>query len=156
MDQQQKTMIKETFDIVSGGYDGKALRFFPKSAKHLADSLPLYGDERVLDVATGTGHAAFSLAARIPLGRVTGVDFSNGMLAQARRKASLLKVRNVEFITLWWDIVWNAGFRKAIAQLSPVDRESFKQEHLREVDALRTDEGIRLDVDVLFTIGKKQ
>jgi hypothetical protein len=55
----------------------------------------------------------------------------------------------------WWDIVWNAGFRRLVAQLSPQDRERFKQEHLLEIGALRTDKGIWLDVGVLYTAGTK-
>ena len=266
---QLKAMLKETFNTVSEGYDGKALRFFPESAKHLAACLKLRGDELVLDVATGTGHAALSLAARVPQGRVTGVDFSPGMLDQARRKAALLHVRNVDFLERdmqalgfpadlfdvavcafgiffvddmdaqlshimttvkpggqiaisgfqenyfhplvdlmvdrlagygikkppqtwrriateagcrelfeqadlqnvrieqknvgyylndteeWWDVIWNAGFRRLVSQLPAGDQKRFRREHLQEVEALRTEDGIWLDVGVLFTIGTK-
>jgi hypothetical protein len=55
----------------------------------------------------------------------------------------------------WWDIVWNAGFRRLVAQLSQEDQERFKREHLEEVAALRTDNGIWLDVGVLYTVGTK-
>jgi SAM-dependent methyltransferase len=55
----------------------------------------------------------------------------------------------------WWDIVWNAGYRRLVGQLSELERGRFKQEHLREVEALRTNDGIWLDVGVLFTIGTK-
>ena len=55
----------------------------------------------------------------------------------------------------WWDIVWNAGFRRLVARLSEQDQERFKQEHLQEVGALRTDKGIWLDVGVLYTVGTK-
>jgi hypothetical protein len=51
-EQQRKALLKETFDTVSSGYDNRALRFFPESAKHLAACLDLRGDEKVLDVAT--------------------------------------------------------------------------------------------------------
>lgn len=99
MDEQQlKTMLKETFDTVSGGYDGKALRFFQASAEHMAAILGLQGNENVLDVACGTGNAALAIARFLPAGRVTAVDFSQGMLEQARRKAALLDVHNVEFM----------------------------------------------------------
>jgi ubiquinone/menaquinone biosynthesis C-methylase UbiE len=268
-EQQRKTMLKETFNTVSGGYDNKALRFFPESARHLAASLVLKGNEQVLDVATGTGHAALALAARVPRGRVTGVDFSSGMLDQARNKAASMNIRNVEFLerdmqslgfsanrfdaavcafgiffvdnmdsTLmhiaeavrpggqvaisgfqenyfhplkdlmvnrlagfgvqpppqtwkriateagcrelfekaglgdvrveqrnvgyfldnakeWWDVVWNAGFRRMVGQLTPADQERFRREHLQEVVALTTKDGIWLDVGVLFAIGTK-
>jgi ubiquinone/menaquinone biosynthesis C-methylase UbiE len=47
----------------------------------LADIEP---PRRVLDLGTGTGVAARALAARYPEARVTGVDLSEGMLAEAR------------------------------------------------------------------------
>jgi ubiquinone/menaquinone biosynthesis C-methylase UbiE len=268
-DQQRKAILKETFNIVSAGYDGNALRFFPASAKHLAAILLLRGDEQVLDVATGTGHAALALAGRLPRGRVTALDFSPGMLEQARTKAASLDVGNIEFLERdmqdldipagrfdaavcsfgiffaedmdrqlahiaatvrpkgqvaissfqegyfdplkdlmvkrlssygmqmppqtwkriaseegcralftqaglqdvrveaknvgyyltgadeWWDVIWNAGFRRLVGQLAPADQERFRREHLDEVAALATTEGIWLDVGVLFTFGMK-
>ena len=271
MDEQQlKTVLKQTFDTVSNGYDGKALRFFPESAKNMAEILDLRGDEQVLDVACGTGHASLAVAASLPKGRVTSVDFSAGMLAQARRKAMSLNIGNIDFaeqdmqnlqfphktfdaavcafgiffvmdmeaqlahiatkvkpggrimisnfqegyfhplkdlfITRltgygiqeppqawkrianeagcrqlfetagltdirvvqknvgyhlasaeeWWDIVWNAGFRRLVARLSQQDQERFKQEHLEEIGKLRTDKGIWLDIGVLYTVGTKK
>ena len=267
--QQLKTILKETFDAVSGGYDGGALRFFPESAKNMAALLDLRGDEYVLDVACGTGHASLAIARMLPRGRVTAVDFSSGMLDQARKKAASMNLRNIDFVERdmqdlgfaerlfdvavcafgiffvmdmetqlahiasmvkpggrvmitnfkesyfhplkdllvnrlsaygvqnppqawkriaheagclqlfetvgladirieqknlgyylsgqdeWWDIVWNAGFRRLVAQLSRKDQERFRREHLEEVGALRTDKGIWLDVGVLYTIGTK-
>jgi ubiquinone/menaquinone biosynthesis C-methylase UbiE len=269
MDEQQRTTkIKETFNTVSTGYDKKALRFFPDSARHMATLLGLLGDEQVLDVACGTGNAALAIAPFLSRGKVTAVDFSSGMLEQARQKADAQGIRNVEFLERdmqslgfrdrfdvavcafgiffvedmdaqlariasavkpggrimisnfqdgymqplrdmlvsrimsygvktppqtwkliaheagcrelfekagfmhvtvdrknigyhlsgaeeWWDIVWNAGFRGMVTQLDSVAQERFKQEHLQEVDALKTDKGIWLDVGVLYTGGTK-
>jgi ubiquinone/menaquinone biosynthesis C-methylase UbiE len=270
MDEKQiKALLKETFDSVSGGYDNGALRFFPASAGHMAASLGLRGDEHVLDVACGTGHASFAIANKLERGRVTAVDFSSGMLDQARKKASALGVRNVEFLERdmqdlgfaaglfdiavcafgiffvedmdaqlshivsavrpgggimitsfeesyfyplkemffarieaygvppppqawrrisneagsrelftraglrdirvrkknvgyhlrsaedWWEIVWNAGLRRMVTRLTAENQERFKREHLQEVEALRTKEGIWLDVGVLYTLGTK-
>ena len=268
-EQQLKAILKETFDAVAGGYDGGALRFFPESAKNMAVLLDLRGDEHVLDVACGTGHASLAIARMLPQGRVTAVDFSLGMLDQARQKAASMNLRNIDFIERdmqdmgfaenpfdvavcafgiffvmdmetqlahiasmvkpggrvmisnfqesyfhplkdlfinrlatygvqnppqawkriaheagcrqlfeaagltnirveqknvgynlgsageWWDIVWNAGFRRLVAQLSQKDQERFKREHLEEVGTLRTDKGIWLDVGVLYTVGTK-
>jgi ubiquinone/menaquinone biosynthesis C-methylase UbiE len=97
-EQQRKAMLKDTFDTVSDGYDNKALRFFPASAKHMAALLRLRGDEHVLDVACGTGNASLAVARMLPRGSVTAVDFSSGMLDQARKKAAALNLRNVEFL----------------------------------------------------------
>jgi ubiquinone/menaquinone biosynthesis C-methylase UbiE len=55
----------------------------------------------------------------------------------------------------WWNVIWNAGLRRMINQLSPVDLAKFKNDHLQEITALKTKDGIWLDVDVLYTIGKK-
>jgi ubiquinone/menaquinone biosynthesis C-methylase UbiE len=268
-DQQRKTILKETFDAVAPGYDTGALRFFSESAKHLAACLNLRGDEQVLDVATGTGHAALALAGRLPKGGVTGVDFSPGMLEQARRKAASLSMRNIEFLERdmqdlgfpagrfdaavcafgiffvedmdsqlahitavvrpggqvaitgfqenlfrplvdllfdrltrygvqepthtwkriateagcrelfeqaglrnvrmdkknvgyfltsvdeWWDVIWNAGFRRLVAQLPQQDQERFRREHLEEVAALATPDGIWLEVGVLLSVGTR-
>jgi ubiquinone/menaquinone biosynthesis C-methylase UbiE len=267
--EQVKAMLKDTFNTVSGAYDNPVLRFFPASARHLADLLRLRGDERVLDVATGTGHAALEFARRLPRGHVTGVDFSAGMLEQARQKAAARGAKNVEFAEMdmqalnfdaasfdaatcaygiffvedmdaalahvaervkpggtvaicnfqkdyffplrellirrlahcnvqlppqtweriateagcrelfqkaglrdirvepknmgyfladeneWWDVVWNAGFRRMVSQLRPADLARFRAEHLQEVAALKTKEGLWLDIGVLFTKGEK-
>ncbi len=268
-EQKRKTLMKETFDTVSSGYDNGALRFFPASAEHMAASLELCGDERVLDVACGTGHATLAIAKKLKRGRVTAVDFSSGMLDQAHRKAGSLALQNIDFLERdmqalgfpagsfdvavcafgiffvedmvaqlahiastvkpggrviisnfqesyfhplkdlmvkrleaygvqmppqtwkriatdagcrelftkagltdiridrknvgyylesaeqWWDIVWNAGFRRMVSQLKPEDQGRFKKEHLREIEAQKTKEGIWLDVGVLYTIGTK-
>ena len=49
-------------------------------AEKLADMLTLKGDERVLDVATGTGRMARPVAKRLNGGRVIGVDQALAML----------------------------------------------------------------------------
>ena len=265
--EQVKANLKDTINTLADVYDNPSLRFFPACARHLADQLNLRGDEHVLDVATGTGHAALEIAARLPRGRVTGVDFSAGMLAQARRKAAARGAQNVEFAEMdmqdlrfsdgrfdaalcafgiffvedmesalvhvaskvkpggtvaicnfqkdyffpmrkllmdrlaarsiplppqtweriatadgcrtlfeaaglhgirsearnmgylladeneWWNVVWNAGFRRMLSQIPAADLPRFREEHLREVAALKTRDGLRLDIGVLFTAG---
>jgi ubiquinone/menaquinone biosynthesis C-methylase UbiE len=269
-EQQRREMLKTTFDTVAEGYDNEALRFFPASADHMARLLGLRGKEHVLDVACGTGHASIALARMLPWGKVTAVDFSPGMLEQARKKAMLLGIENIEFVESdmtalafsqgmfdaavcafgiffvedmgrqlehiasvvrpggrvmissfqeayfkplkelfftriaeygvpahpqawrriasetgcraffeeaglndvrvetknvgyhlnrageWWDIVWNAGLRRMVTQLKPEDQVRFKREHLQEVETLKTEKGIWLDVGVLYTSGTKQ
>lgn len=92
--------IKQTFNTVADGYDKPALRFFVNSADNLAACLGLRGDERLLDVATGTGSNALALARCLPSGHVTGIDFSEGMLKQARAKAESAALQNVDFVEM--------------------------------------------------------
>jgi demethylmenaquinone methyltransferase/2-methoxy-6-polyprenyl-1,4-benzoquinol methylase len=55
--------------------------------RRAADLAGVGPGDRVLDVATGTGDLAVELATRVrPDGQVIGSDFSEGMLAHARRK----------------------------------------------------------------------
>jgi ubiquinone/menaquinone biosynthesis C-methylase UbiE len=68
----------------------------------LAHRLVEYGQvapgQKVLDIATGTGHVAIAAAHIVGSeGHVIGVDISTGMIDQARRKAEALNLSNVEF-----------------------------------------------------------
>jgi ubiquinone/menaquinone biosynthesis C-methylase UbiE len=263
----RKSKMIETFNTVSAGYDNRALRFFSESARCMAQYLDAPDIRRVLDVATGTGNLALEIAQTFPDTQVTGIDFSAGMLAQARAKAKKEGIGNAKFLEMdiheitlpdnhfdaavcafgvffaedmaeqlrhmaakvrpggriviscfykdsfqplveiladrlerygverpplrwkliateprcqalfrgsglgeirveqqdlgyylngaeeWWDVVWNAGFRNQVSQLSLQKLERFKEEHLREVETLRTRDGIWLNVKVLYTTG---
>jgi len=55
------------------------------------DGLQLRGGETVLDVGCGLGDDVIELAQRIgPTGRVVGVDVSNVMITEARRRTAAL------------------------------------------------------------------
>jgi ubiquinone/menaquinone biosynthesis C-methylase UbiE len=266
MDDAQRALIRNTFDAVADGYDNPALRFFPQSAAHMAERLGLRGDERVLDVACGTGHATAALARKLPRGHVTAMDFAPAMLAQARAKTAAAGLANVDFVegdmqampwqgrfdaavcafgiffvpdmdaqlgriartvkpggrvtisnfardymeplrslmverlrrfgvapspqhwlrigsaegcrelfaraglgaitveqhdfgyylanaNQWWDVIWNAGFRRLISGVPAAQQPTFCAEHLAEIAALATAEGIRMPVPVLLTTG---
>jgi hypothetical protein len=55
----------------------------------------------------------------------------------------------------WWQVIWNAGFRRMLAGLSPEALARCREEHLREVAPLRTSDGLWLDVEVLFSSGRR-
>jgi ubiquinone/menaquinone biosynthesis C-methylase UbiE len=260
----------ETFNTVSAGYDNSALRFFSESAKCMAGYLDAPDIRRVLDVATGTGNLALEISRIFPGVQVTGIDFSTGMLAQARAKAEAGNIPNVEFLEMdmheitlpdghfdaavcafgvffaedmakqlrhiagkirpsgkiiiscfyedafqplveifserlqqygverpplkwkmiatepkcralfreagleeikverkglgyylkdaaeWWDVIWNAGFRSQVSQLSAEDLKRFREEHLAEIEKLRSAEGIWLNVNVIYASGVRR
>jgi ubiquinone/menaquinone biosynthesis C-methylase UbiE len=269
MDKAQQTIIRQTFDAVSGGYDREVLRFFPDCAARLVEGLGLKGYEKVLDAACGTGHVALELSRALPSGHVTAVDLSSGMLEQARAKTEKTGLSNIEFVEVdiqelpfppasfdavtcgfgiffvedmdsqlsrfaslvkpggtialsvfqedyfhplrpmlldrlqrfglppipepwkriatkelcteflkkaglesvrvepfdagyflkdeneWWEVCWNAGYRRMINRIPAEDQERFRQETLRESAALKTTEGLWLDVRILVAYGRK-
>lgn len=56
----------------------------------------------------------------------------------------------------WWDVVWNAGFRGLLNQLSESEREAFKTQHLDTVRALCRKGESWLDTGAIIAIGKKR
>ena len=264
-----KKLYKKTFNTVCDGYGHLSMRFFSKSAKQVLSYLNLDGNEHILDVATGTGYVAFAIAKELPGVQISGIDFSEGMLAQAFKNKSEQGIENVTFVEMdmqaitypdnyfdvavsafsiffiddmkkqlihmaekvkdggliltttfydnafvplvnlfidrlktygvdvpnlgwkrvatkeqcaalfkeaglrnvkceqkpcgyylgdasdWWYIIWNAGFRGLVNQLSQNDLVKFKTEHLAEVEELKTDQGIWLEISTLYTVGEK-
>ncbi|MDX2232090.1 MAG: methyltransferase domain-containing protein [Leptolyngbyaceae cyanobacterium bins.349] len=68
----------------------------PRLAQRLLDYADLQPGYKVLDVATGTGLVAIAAAQQVaPTGWVVGVDLSEGMLSQAKRKLEALQLFNV-------------------------------------------------------------
>ena len=71
--------------------------FAPVTQALVEDSLIASG-HTVLDIATGPGEPALNLAALVgPAGKVFGIDPIPGMIEGARRAASRLEVKNVQF-----------------------------------------------------------
>lgn len=76
---------KDQFDRQAGMYASSAVHRHGASLPVLVEYADVRAGERALDVATGTGNAAFALAEKGAA--VVGVDVSTGMLDQARRRA---------------------------------------------------------------------
>jgi len=100
---ESSSYVLKMFSSIASRYDllntilsfnrDKYWRKFAVSKTRLRDG------ESVLDVATGTGDLALELTGRVgSKGRVTGVDFCENMLANARYKLKRNGYQNVEFI----------------------------------------------------------
>ncbi|HEV3318283.1 MAG TPA: methyltransferase domain-containing protein [Solirubrobacteraceae bacterium] len=68
----------KTYDRISGPMQALG--------QAVLDRLPLQGDETVLDAGCGSGRITEALIARLPDGRVIGVDASASMVAAARER----------------------------------------------------------------------
>ena len=268
-EERRKQLIQKTFNTIFDGYECSPLRFFHNAAEFLPELLDFKGNEKVLDVAAGTGIPALVMASQLPNGSVTAIDFSEGMLSKARQKIEALQVNNInlhqmdmtamdlaenqfdaanssfgiffvedmqttlrhiisklksggpmvtthfqldafspltdkflrrvedygvdiphpswrrvateadniklfkaaELIDIeaysrdvgyflksteeWWSVIWNAGYRGLIAGFEPETLAQFKQEHLAEIEAFKTQKGIKLNVGVIHTKGKR-
>ncbi|MDH5649927.1 MAG: class I SAM-dependent methyltransferase [Gammaproteobacteria bacterium] len=55
----------------------------------------------------------------------------------------------------WWDIVWSSGLRGMLMQLSQDEIGRFKIEHFGQVESLQSEQGIYLNVETHFSMGRK-
>ena len=95
--QAARARSKANFDTIATEYDG--LRFVHHCATRLVELTALEPGIRVLDLATGTALVASLVAPKVGMnGRVVGVDFSAGMLVQARARLNSLGLEWVELL----------------------------------------------------------
>lgn len=55
----------------------------------------------------------------------------------------------------WWELITHTAFRGIIDQLMPAQRAEFQIKHQNNINKLMTDKGIWLDIEIIFTSGKK-
>jgi ubiquinone/menaquinone biosynthesis C-methylase UbiE len=58
--------------------------------------------------------------------------------------------------SMWWDIVWNAGWRSLLNQMSEEEQKVFEKAHMEEIAEVIGNEGIWFNTEVLIAIGEKQ
>ena len=94
---QGRVQRRFDFDLVAEGYDRPSLRAFRTGAERLVELAALGNGQAVLDVGSGTGHAAVAAARAVgPQGRVVAVDMSAEMCERARQKVMALGLATVE------------------------------------------------------------
>ena len=62
---------------------------------------------------------------------------------------------DIESPQQWWDVVWNAGYRGMLNQLTVEQQEQFKQQHFEEITALLKDGKVWMETEVILAIGHK-
>ena len=65
--------------------------------EELLEALQVVPGDRVLDIASGTGEPALTLARRQPHARITGIDAAEGMVRAAQRKVVSGRLTNISF-----------------------------------------------------------
>lgn len=103
---EKGSQVERMFDSIAGRYDfmnsamslGQHHRWRDKALKAALKELPTKDNLNVLDVACGTGDIAFRLHSLLPASKITGIDLSEGMLEEARKKLNELPERSQELI----------------------------------------------------------
>lgn len=85
----QIPQVIETYDDGAAEYEAIMQRYWHVDRQPLIDSLQLSAGQRVLDAAVGTGLNLPAYPAGVS---VTGVDLSQGMLHEAKKKATMAEV----------------------------------------------------------------
>lgn len=56
---------------------------------------------------------------------------------------------------MWWDVVWNAGWRSLLNQLNEDEQKVFQEEHIKEITNVLGDDGVWFNTEVLIAVGEK-
>ncbi|OPX12475.1 class I SAM-dependent methyltransferase [Mycobacterium sp. AT1] len=82
--------VTRLFDVVSRGYDTPWIqrRFYQPAQDAILEELANRGSRRILDVGCGTGILTARIQSTLSTDDVSGIDPSEGMLANARRRSS--------------------------------------------------------------------
>jgi len=99
--EKKQRYVNRLFETIAPRYD-----FFTAAMSYgmdrgwkrvLVEMAELKGDEKVLDLACGTGDITFEVARRIDRGQGIGLDITQGMLDIAERKRRLSELDHVSF-----------------------------------------------------------
>jgi ubiquinone/menaquinone biosynthesis C-methylase UbiE len=88
--------IQNRFGAVAADYVTSKVHASGQDLAWLVELAALTGTERVLDVATGGGHAAFALAPRAA--EVVALDLTRPMLEVAQKEAEARQLQNIRFL----------------------------------------------------------
>ncbi|MBW8001049.1 MAG: class I SAM-dependent methyltransferase [Planctomycetes bacterium] len=129
---QTSEFVEKSYDRISGGYDDVWTNHMRGLSEQLIDKLKIKESCIALDLTCGTGYASNLLAQR-KAGKVTGVDKSAGMLAEAKKNygsnCDFVQSDILEFLKKCdsesFDIVtccWGLGYTKPFRVLKEIKR----------------------------------
>jgi ubiquinone/menaquinone biosynthesis C-methylase UbiE len=95
-DQAKLQQIQHQFGAAAASYVTSKVHAQGKDLQWLTSTITFTGTERVLDVATGSGHTAFALAPHVA--EVVALDLTNTMLAVAQQEATTRNIPNISFL----------------------------------------------------------
>lgn len=112
----EKQAITSVFNLVATKYDNPSLRFFPLCADKLIDYAKIKPNDKMLDIATGTGVVAMAAAQSLGgSGHIHAIDLSKNMIQQAQEKAKhagfetidfhVMDAENLEFESNFFDLI---------------------------------------------------
>lgn len=96
MSDPTKEAVQKQFGAYAAAFAVSAIHARGFDLALLPELAGLTGRETVLDVATATGNTAFALAPHAQ--RITGLDLTPEMLAEAGRQAAARGITNVDFV----------------------------------------------------------
>lgn len=90
---------KLIYSLIAKIYDSLEIIYFRKqeSSPRMAVLGQINGNDKVLDICTGTGTTAIRIAKAGKNAAVIGIDFSKDMLKIAKRKTGEKKIKNLRF-----------------------------------------------------------
>lgn len=88
--------VKEVYDSISSLYDFWGIVAESRARNRALELADIKDGQKILEVAVGTGLAFKEIIARNPDGVNIGIDISEGMLAQAKRRLQRMKSNNFE------------------------------------------------------------
>jgi ubiquinone/menaquinone biosynthesis C-methylase UbiE len=94
--QPHNTRAQSVWNSAGGKYD-EISRSIADAIEHAVERLQLKHDERVLDLATGTGWGSRIIAQRFDAVKITGADIADQMLEYARAQAATQKL-NINYL----------------------------------------------------------
>lgn len=63
--------------------------------------------------------------------------------------------RKMDSADMWWDVVWNAGWRSLLNDFSETELAAFTESHMKKMHAFVGNEGVWFNTEVLIAVAKK-